>query len=104
MKKWEEFVKKKLIKFPEFEEGLTEDLLHFLEGYGLVRISVRKDSKFAEKEIGKLDLRKRGVIVLGIEREGKWIHTPDRKEKLLPDDRIVVYGPLSTLKKLGKEK
>ena len=103
MKKWEEFIRKKLIKFPEFEEGLTEDLLHFLEGYGLVRISVRKDSEFAEKEIGKLDLRKRGVIVLGIEREGKWIHTPDRNEKLLPDDRIVVYGPLSTLKKLGKE-
>ena len=49
-------------------------------------------------------MRKRGVIILGIERAGKWIHTPDRSEKLLPDDRIVVYGPLSTLKKLGKEK
>jgi len=36
-RKWEHFIEKKLIKSPVFEESATEDLLHFLEGYGLVK-------------------------------------------------------------------
>ncbi|MCD6408122.1 hypothetical protein J7L87_03630 [bacterium] len=104
MRKWEDFIKRKLMKLPQFDEGLAEDLLHFLEGYGLVRIPVKKGSEFVGKEIGKLGLKEKGIIVLGIERGKKWMHAPEDYEKILSEDRIVVYGPLSTLKEFSLKK
>lgn len=103
MKRWEEFIKSKLIKFPQFEEGKVEDLLHFLEGYGLVRITVKENLDIVGKKLGELNLRDKGIIVLGIEREEKWIHAPSFEEKLFPDDKIVVYGSISKLKKFSTE-
>jgi hypothetical protein len=98
VRKWENYIEKKLIKSPEFEEGLTEDLLRFMEGYGLVKKIVPEESSMIGKSIAKLELNKKGILVLGIERENSWIPTPKAGEIMKSYDRLIVYGPLDALK------
>ena len=102
-RRWERFIENKLIKSPVFEEATTEDLLHFLEGYGLVKKIVGPHSSLNGKTLTKSHLREKGAMVLGIEREKTWIPIPKAAEKILIGDRLVVYGPLDVLKKILKE-
>jgi hypothetical protein len=97
-RKWEHYIEKKLIKSPGFEESSTEDLLHFMEGYGLVKKIVTDESTMIGKSIAKLQLNKMGILVLGIEREKSWIPAPKAGEILRNYDRLIVYGPLDALK------
>lgn len=97
-RKWENYIEEKLIKSPEFEESATEDLLHFIEGYGLVKKIISDKSPMIGKSIAKLQLNKMGILVLGIEREKNWIPTPKANEILKSYDRLIVYGPLDALK------
>ena len=98
IRKWENYIEKRLIKSAQFEEGSTEDLLHFLEGYGLVKKIVPENSDLIGQSLAKLKLNKMGILVLGVERENRWIPTPKASETLKSFDRLVVYGPLDTLK------
>jgi hypothetical protein len=97
-RKWENYIEKRLIKSPSFEESSTEDLLRFMEGYGLVKKIVPEESSMIGQSIAKLELNKKGILVLGIERENSWIPTPKAGEILKGYDRLIVYGPLEALK------
>jgi hypothetical protein len=98
VRKWENYIEKKLIKLPAFEESTTEDLLRFMEGYGLVKKIIPDESPMIGKSIAKLQLNKKGILVLGIERDKSWMPTPKASEILQSFDRLVVYGPLDALK------
>lgn len=100
-KKWEDFIKRKLLNLPDFEEGTTEDLLHFLQGYGLVKIRIKESSKLANKKLLELKLKQQGLLILGIEREKKWIQSPGGLDMLIPGDKVVLYGPLSKLRSIS---
>lgn len=97
-RKWEHFIEKKLIKSPVFEESATEDLLHFLEGYGLVKKIVLEESPLQGKSLVESKLNEKGILVLGIERDKKWIPTPKAAEIIKSGDNLVIYGPLEVLK------
>jgi len=97
-RKWEHFIEKKLIKSPAFEESATEDLLHFLEGYGLVKKIILEESPLHGKSLVEAKLSEKGILVLGIEREKNWIPTPKASEIIKNGDDLVVYGPLKILK------
>ncbi len=103
MKIWENFIEKKLVKSPTFEEAATEDLLHFLEGYGLVKKIISEDSPLIGCSLSECKLNERGLLVLGIERGKDWIPTPKAREKMEEGDSIIIYGPLNILKNLLKE-
>ncbi len=96
--KWENYIERRLIKSPEFEESATEDLLHFMEGYGVVKKIIPDESPMVGQSIAKLQLNKKGILVLGIERGKNWIPTPKASETLKCHDRLTVYGPLKALK------
>jgi hypothetical protein len=98
IRRWENFIEKKLIKSPQFEESSTEDLLHFMEGYGLVKKIVPEGSGMIGQSLAGLKLNEKGILVLGIERENNWMPTPKAVEVLKSYDRLVIYGPLSALK------
>lgn len=76
---------------------MTENLLHFLEGYGLVRVIIKKNSPFVGKTLGDKELTEKRLLVLGIERGGNWIPVPLTDEEIKEKDRLVVYGPLKLL-------
>jgi hypothetical protein len=97
-RRWEQFIEKKLIKSPGFEESATEDLLHFLEGYGLVKKIVYEGSVLVGKTLEESRLNEKGILVLGIEREKSWLPTPKATETLIVNDSLVVYGPLPALR------
>jgi len=103
IRRWESFIEDKLVKSTAFEEGATEDLLHLLEGYGLVRAIITEDSPFIGSSLSECELCKRDLVVLGIERDKSWIPIPKPKETIITGDRIVVYGPLKVLRGLFRE-
>jgi hypothetical protein len=96
--KWEQFIEKKLIKSPAFEESTIEDLLHFLKGYGLVKKIVLQGSPLNGKSLVETKLNEKGILALGIERDKAWIPTPKATEVIRNGDNLVVYGPLKILK------
>ena len=96
--KWENFIEKRLIKSHQFDESTTEDLLHFLEGYGCVKKIVQEDSTLIGHSLVELNLTKKGILVLGIERGNSWVPTPKANEKIQKEDKLIVYGPLPNLK------
>lgn len=102
-RKWENFIEKKLIKSPAFEEASTEDLLHFLEGYGLVKKIISTKSSLMGNSLAEGHLREKGVMVLGIERGKSWIPIPKANEIIQDGDNIIVYGPLNVLRDLLNE-
>lgn len=102
-RKWENFIEKRLIKSPAFDEASTEDLLHFLEGYGLVKKIIPGNSVLSGCSLSESRLNERGILVLGIERGSGWIPTPKADERLMEGDHIILYGPLQPLKSLLKE-
>jgi hypothetical protein len=102
-RKWEGFIEKKLIKSPVFEEATTEDLLHFLEGYGLIKKIISERSLLIGSSLEEGHLREKGVMVLGIERGKGWMPIPKASEIIQAGDHVVVYGPLNILRDLLKE-
>lgn len=98
VRKWEQFIEKKLIRSPAFEESATEDLLRFLEGYGLVKKIILEDSLLLGRSLMDSRLSEKGILVLGIEREKNWIPTPKASEIIRNGDNLIVYGPLEMLR------
>jgi hypothetical protein len=98
IKRWDAFIEKRLLKSRTLEESSAEDLLHFLEGYGLLRGTVRSNSPLVGSTLQGLRLAERGILVLGIERGERWIPIPRASEAIELGDRVIVYGPMVTLR------
>lgn len=103
MQKWENYAFKKLRKSSVFEEDATEDLLHLIEGYGLVRAFVKSDSDHKDKSLAECRLREMGLLMLGIERAKEWIPNPKSNEMIKEGDMLILYGPLNVLRSEFKE-
>ncbi len=104
IRRWEDFVHEKFVQSGAFEEGITEDLVHLIEGYGMVRATMTENSPFVGKTLGENKMTLKKLLVFGIERGGKWISAPSSKELIQPGDKIVVYGPLEVLRTHMKSK
>lgn len=104
IRKFERYIENKFIKASAFvEEAPTEDLLHLMEGYGLVKGIITEESPLAGTSISEFKLLRGKSQVLGIERKNDWLPIPSADEKIQPGDRIVIYGNLSELKTMFKE-
>jgi hypothetical protein len=99
VRRWESFIEDKFVQSRMFEEGATEDLLHLIEDYGLVRVIVTENSLLAGSSIAEHKLTEKELLVLGIEREKNWIPIPKAAETIRDGDKLVVYGALNILKK-----
>lgn len=97
----EGFIERKLVRFPAFEEGAAEDLLHFLEGYGLIKKTIEKESQLIDVSLAEWRFRNQDIIVLGIERGKEWIPVPAKHHtKVREDDKLILYGNLKSLKEI----
>jgi hypothetical protein len=101
--RWETFVERRLGRSPLFEEGSVDELLHLVEGYGLVRMTLEADSSLVGNQIGKTGIPEKGFRILGIERNGEWIAAPHATTALRERDRLVIYGPLGPLRELARD-
>jgi len=64
IRRWESFIEDKLVKSATFEEGATEDLLHLLEGNGLVRAFITESSSHIGSSLSECELCEKGLLVL----------------------------------------
>jgi len=103
VRRWESFIEDKFVRTRVFEEGMTEDLLHLIEGYGLLRVMVTENSPLIDSTLAEQKLPKKELLVLGIERGRAWIPVPKSTEPIEGGDKLVVYGSLNVLKGLFGE-
>lgn len=69
--------------------------------WGVAYVAVRPNSGWTAKTLSELDLRKKNLLVLAIERQRQTIHFPKGLEVLLPGDRLVIFGDLNYYRGLG---
>jgi len=103
-RKWESFIERKLVRIPAFEEGTAEDLLHFLEGYGLIKKVINAGSQIIDVSMSEWMFRSPDIVILGIERGSKWIPIPRKQhERVREGDKLVIYGNLKSLREILDE-
>ncbi len=100
VKIWRRFIEKKFVDSEFFEEGVSEDLLHLSEGYGLIKIFVTGSSPLIGHTLSEANMLENGFWVVGIERGKDWISLPRSREKITEKDRLIVYGNIDQLKSL----
>lgn len=104
MRRFERYIEKKLIKSPAFiEEAPMEDLLHLMEGYGLVKSIIPEGSSLIGSTVSELRTQKGNIRILGIERRDEWMPTPHDDEKVRVGDKLIVYGNMAQLKNIFTE-
>jgi Trk K+ transport system NAD-binding subunit len=104
IRRWESYVEEKLTKSqPLLEEEASEDLLHLVEGFGLVRATIKENSPIVGSSLSQCELSEQGILVLGIERGKNWIPTPRAEETVKEGDKLIVYGRLDALKSLFQQ-
>lgn len=101
--KWESFVERRLGKSSLFEEGSVDELLHLIEGYGLVKLTLETGSPLIGQTIAGTGIPEHGFRILGIERNDAWIAAPKSSQDLQEHDRLVIYGRLDALRTLARE-
>lgn len=70
-----------------------ETMLNLTNGYGVGEVEVKDQSWVAEKTLGEANLKKEGIIVLGIQRDnGTYIGAPHEDTRICVRDRLVLYG------------
>jgi hypothetical protein len=97
-------IEKRLRQSTSLRVASFEEVLLLAEGYGIVEVNVTDESDIANKTIGESRLRRRGMVVLAIDRAGKIIPAPHAKTMLLPGDRLICYGKVKSIEDIADEK
>lgn len=80
-------------------------LLHLAKDYQVSEFFVKNSDWIANRSLRDLDLSAEGLLVLGIERQGKdYIGTPQADTKILSGDKLIIYGRGSTLQDLDERR
>ncbi len=69
-------------------------ILHFTADWGIIYKEIPRDSFLLEKTLAELDLRKKSLLILAIERNHQLNPFPKGLERLEAGDRIVMFGDL----------
>jgi hypothetical protein len=96
---WESFIEKRLLKSGAFRHDVIEELFLVKENLAIMRVVAAGDTSLIGSSLGKRILRRRDLLVLGIERGRKWFALPKPDVIIEEGDRIVVYGHPSALRR-----
>ena len=65
---------------------------------GIFYHEIQPDSELSSKSLAELDLRKKNLLVLAIERQGELTSFPKGLEVINPGDRLIIFGEYQTFK------
>lgn len=68
--------------------------------YSIGELQVSEDDWLSGRSLGRLALRDEGVTVLGIERDGRYLGSPNGDTTIRPGDNLVLYGRSQALREL----
>lgn len=78
-------------------------LLQLDNNYGVSELAVESHDWLAHRSLAELELRKEGVLVLGVvRRDGSYVGTPVGETVIAPDDTLILYGRLPRLEALDR--
>jgi len=98
MQRWENMVERLLYRSALFEFEPVEELLHLVEGFGLVKVEVTAESPLIGQSIIQIGTEHKETLVLGMERGQTWIHARRMDKPLQQGDQLIIYGHLERLK------
>ncbi len=94
-----------LIKFTTLHNKDYVAILKLQKEYEITVITVGEDDWLADKKIADLNLSDEGINLIAIERkDGTYLGTPQRENKVKTGDKLTVYGREENLKNLEKRK
>jgi hypothetical protein len=79
-----------------FSGRIPDRILFTNDIWGIIYLEVTPGSGFYQKSLAELDLRKKNLLVLAVERDGRTLPFPKGIEILRPGDRILLFGELSS--------
>ncbi|WP_373060093.1 TrkA C-terminal domain-containing protein [Zunongwangia sp. H14] len=86
-------INRMLQKYTEINVQDYAAVLHLHDNYHVSEKRVEADSWLANKSLIELQLRKEGITVLGIDRQGMdYLGSPSGNSRILPGDLITLYG------------
>jgi len=100
MRRWSEWIERRLAKWTSLQEMAVEEAFQLAEGYGVASIRVHPDSEVIGHSLAEEALAEKDVLVLAIEREGKTIAAPKADEVIQRGDRLICYGRLKVMREI----
>jgi hypothetical protein len=70
-------------------------IIRFNSDWGIIYKEIGADSSLIQKSLAELDLRKKNLLVLAIERNNQLTQFPKGLEIIQAGDRVVMFGDLS---------
>lgn len=92
-----------LKKYTNIDVKDYASILHLADNYKISELRVDEESWLGNKKLIDLDLRKEGIIVLGIQSEdGDYVGSPNGSSLIKPHDVITMYGKEETFLNLNQ--
>lgn len=92
-----------LKKYTNIDVKDYASILHLADDYKISELRVDEESWLANKSLIDLDLRKEGIIVLGIQPEDEdYVGSPNGSSLIKPHDIITMYGKEETFLNLNQ--
>ena len=86
-------IRRFLRDYADLELADYAHLLHLTGDYRITEVDVTGEGCWlASDSLGELKLRREGIVVLGVYREGKYVGAPDGDFRLRDGDKAVLYG------------
>jgi ribosomal protein S6--L-glutamate ligase len=89
------------VDFPEID---LRQRLTISKGYGVTELFIPEGATIVGKSISDSGLREKDINVLTLHRDGKVIPNPKSSRVLEPNDRLLCFGKMETMKELVPEK
>jgi hypothetical protein len=98
VRKFTNFLRKRIIKKEIFQKVSFEELLLATGGYGISRVVVCAGSPVLNKALSRSDLRKQDISVLAIVRDKETIPNPSADTDILLGDELICFGKLENIR------
>lgn len=79
-----------------------EEVLRLGDTYGVAEVTIDENSELLALTLAQAGLTEKNILVLAIERDGRFIHMPRSFDRILAKDVLLVYGDLESLRQLSK--
>lgn len=97
-------ISRMLTRYTDIEVQDYAAILHLKDDFKISEKKIDEKDWMANKNLKQLQLRREGLIILGIDRDGNYLGSPNGVAIILPGDVITVYGKASVIKSVYNRK
>lgn len=98
-----EKIQQKMVDKKFIQPVCFEELLLNAKGYGISQVEITQNNPLLGKTLTESKLREHDILVLSVERGDEHIINPSPKIKFAPQDRLVCFGRLDSIREVAYE-